>query len=66
MCVKLNEDAAKKCTCKFAHLCRRRKNAGTIEVLTERLSFVPAVAPPLSSQFFDLKLKLHAEKGAHF
>ncbi len=66
MCLKLNEDVAKKCTCKFAHLCKRRKNAGMMEILAERLSLIPAVAPPLRSQFFDLKLKLHAEKGAHF
>jgi hypothetical protein len=63
MCLKLNEDAAKVCMCKFAHLCKRRRNAEVIEVNKEKS---PLIYAPVSLKYFDIKSRLHAEKGAHF
>lgn len=66
MCFKLNQNLEKSCSCKFAHLCKRRKEFEVVEIQRDRLPLVYAVATPLSSKYFDLKLKLHAEKGTHF
>lgn len=69
MCVTLTEGLSKKCSCKFAHLCKRNH---TLETLQEKLEinsikqgiFNTSISP-LAFNYAEVNKHSHAQKGSH-
>jgi hypothetical protein len=69
MCVTLTESLSKKCSCEFAHLCKRRR---TFEIVQKKLEIELSLqggsdkpVSPLAFTFAKVKKPIDAEKGNH-
>ena len=69
MCATSTDGLSKKCSCKFAHLCRRHGKIETLQEksetdLNKQATFNKSI-PPLEFNYAEVNKQIHVQKGNH-